>query len=311
MTTATFTKTIDYRASGSATTPGASGRRGHLVMRGIEKRFTGTGGHAIGGIDLECKPGEFVVVVGPSGCGKSTLLNIAAGMVKQDAGTVHLDGVQTNGPAPERAMVFQDHGLFPWLTAEQNIGFGLKMAGVSRDEQKARVASALEMVHLSHSAKKLVHQLSGGMKQRVAIARALVMEPAVLLMDEPFAALDAQTRTLLHEQLQELWLVTNKTILFVTHSVGEAVRLADRIVVLHAHPGRIRRQIEVSLAHPRNFDSPDITELVRLVRREIEDEVTRVNQQLRGVDPDQEADHWKPAAPDDVGGSSVDVGGGI
>src|SRR5205807_5940194 len=136
-----------------------------------------------------------------------------------------------------------------------------------------RVASALKMVHLTHSRAKLIHELSGGMRQRVAIARALVMDPAVLLMDEPFASLDAQTRTLLHEQLQEIWCQSHKTILFVTHSVGEAVRLADRIIVLHSHPGRIRRVIDVQLGHPRAFDSADISALANLVRSEIEDEV--------------------------------------
>src|SRR3954468_20941389 len=143
-----------------------------------------------------------------------------------------LDGKPVDGPGPDRAMVFQEHGLFPWLTAAQNIGFGLKMGGVPRREREGRVGAGLEMVHLTHSGHKHPHELSGGMKQRVAIARALVMDPRVLLMDEPFAAVDAQTRTLLHEQLQELWGQTKKTILFVTHSVGEAVRLADRIVVL-------------------------------------------------------------------------------
>jgi NitT/TauT family transport system ATP-binding protein len=201
-------------------------------------------------------------------------------------------------------MVFQDHGLFPWLTAAQNIGFGLKMAGVPRAALQERVEAALEMVHLRRSGNKLVHELSGGMRQRVAIARALVMDPAVLLMDEPFAALDAQNRTLLHEQLQELWVATQKTVLFVTHSVGEAVRLGDRVIVLHAHPGRIRREFRVALPHPRNFDSPEISQLVHLVRREIEDEVNRVNAQT-----DQEL--WKPQTPDDLDRHSVDLGGGI
>ena len=150
------------------------------------------------------------VVVGPSGCGKSTLLNVAAGMLRPDAGTVKLDGQPVMGPGPQRAMVFQEHGLFPWLTALQNVEFGLKMAGISPKERHQRAADALAMVHLSNSAGKLVHELSGGMRQRVAIARALVMDPAVLLMDEPFASLDAQTsRTLpLHEQLQDLWVRT-------------------------------------------------------------------------------------------------------
>src|SRR5688572_18552158 len=203
-------------------------------------------------------------------------------MIKADGGTVALDGRPVSAPGPDRAMVFQDHGLFPWLTAEQNIEFGLKMAGMTKSERRDRVQDALKMVHLTNSGGKLVHELSGGMRQRVAIARALVMDPAVLLMDEPFAALDAQTRTLLHEQLQELWIETRKTILFVTHSVGEAVRLADRIIILHAHPGRIRREVRVDLPHPRNYDSPLISELVSLVRREIEDEVNRINAQVDG-----------------------------
>ncbi|MGB7159215.1 MAG: ABC transporter ATP-binding protein [Tepidisphaeraceae bacterium] len=259
---------------------------------------------ALRGVSLTCEPGEFVVVVGPSGCGKSTLLNIAAGMLHADAGEVSLDGRPVEGPGPDRAMVFQDHGLFAWLSAEQNIEFGLKMLGVSKSERRDRVAAALKAVHLTNSAKKLVHELSGGMKQRVAIARSLVVDPAVLLMDEPFAALDAQTRTLLHGQLQELWLQTHKTILFVTHSVGEAVRLADRIIVLHSHPGRIRREINVDLPHPRNFDSRDISELVQVVRREIEDEVNRVN--AIGAE-----DVWKPQAAADLGAPADDVGGGI
>jgi len=279
--------------------------KGKLVLRGIDKNFNGSNVPALRGVSLTCEPGEFVVVVGPSGCGKSTLLNIAAGMLKPDAGDVALDGVPVDGPGPERAMVFQDHGLFAWLTAEQNVDFGLKMLGVSKSERRDRVAAALAAVHLTNSAKKLVHELSGGMKQRVAIARSLVVNPKVLLMDEPFAALDAQTRTLLHAQLQELWLKTHKSIVFVTHSVGEAVRLADRIVVLHAHPGRIRREIRVSLPHPRDFDSRDISELAHVVRREIEDEVNRVN--AIGGQPDV----WKPQAPGHLGAPADDVGSGI
>jgi len=255
-------------------------------------------------IQLVCEPGEFVVVVGPSGCGKSTLLNIAAGMVRPDAGRAVLDGKGVWEPSPQRAMVFQEHGLFPWLTAYENIEFGLKMTGVPKSERRDRVSAALNLIHLSKSGHKRPHELSGGMKQRVAIARALVLDPAVLLMDEPFAALDAQTRTLLHGQLQELWLQTHKTVLFVTHSVGEAVRLADRIIVMHSHPGRIRRELQVALPHPRNFDSPDITELVRLVRKEIEDEVNRVN--ALAAD-----DQWGSGPPADLGDPACMLGDGI
>jgi NitT/TauT family transport system ATP-binding protein len=290
-------------------TPQHANQRGRLVLSNIDKNFDGSNVPALRGVSITTQPGEFVVVVGPSGCGKSTLLNVAAGMLKPDKGTASLDGTPITGPGPDRAMVFQEHGLFPWLTALQNVEFGLKMANVPRRDRRERAENALKMVHLSNSSEKLVHELSGGMRQRVAIARALVMDPAVLLMDEPFASLDAQTRTLLHEQLQDLWCRTRKTILFVTHSVGEAVRLADRIIVLHAHPGRVRRQILVPLQHPRDFDSKQITELVHLVRTEIEEEVNRVNAAL--ANPALEKDFWKPETASDLGSHSGDMGGGI
>jgi NitT/TauT family transport system ATP-binding protein len=299
--------TVDPPTALQASPPGlapGSVAHGHLRIAKVTRYFNGSPTHGVEDITLECAPGEFVVVVGPSGCGKSTLLNIAAGMLAPDSGTVSLDGKPITGPGPDRTMVFQDHSLFPWLTASQNVEFGLKMAGMGRSERRDRTEVALKLVHLSGSAGKLIHELSGGMRQRVAIARAMVMDPAVLLMDEPFAALDAQTRTLMHAQLQELWGQTRKTILFVTHSVGEAVRLADRIIVLNAHPGRIRREVCVDLPHPRNFDSPNITDLVRLVRKEIEDEVNRVNR------PTADSD-WFPAPPPDLDGDSGVLGGGI
>jgi NitT/TauT family transport system ATP-binding protein len=288
----------------SALTKATEPTRGHLVLQDIDKNFPGSTVPALRGVNITIAPGEFVVVVGPSGCGKSTLLNIAAGMLKPDSGNAVLDGKPITGPGPDRAMVFQDHGLFPWLSALANVEFGLKMAGVAKRERQDRAAEALKMVHLGNSSGKLIHELSGGMRQRVAIARALVMNPAVLLMDEPFAALDAQTRTLLHEQLQDVWCRTRNTILFVTHSVGEAVRLADRIIVLHAHPGRVRRQILVPMQHPRDFDSKQVTELVSLVRLEIEEEVNRVNAAMA-------SDFWKPEASDDLGPGPGDMGGGI
>jgi NitT/TauT family transport system ATP-binding protein len=305
LTVASSDVSADAPVTGSTFPAIASGRPrvGRLEMRGISKRFGTTDVAALQNITLDCKPGEFVVVVGPSGCGKSTLLNIAAGVARPDAGTAMLDGKLILSPGPDRTMVFQDHGLFPWLTAWQNVEFGLKMARVPKAERKERVDAALRMVHLIGSGKKLVHELSGGMRQRIAIARAMVMNPAVLLMDEPFAALDAQTRTLLHHQLQELWYRSQKTILFVTHSVGEAVRLADRIIVLHAHPGRIRKEICVELPHPRKFDSSDINELAKVVRKEIEDEVNRVNALSE--------DSWKPDPAYHLGSSADDLGGGI
>ncbi len=277
---------------------------GRLVLDGISKRFVNSSAHTLRDFSLKTDPGEFVVVVGPSGCGKTTLLNIAAGMTRPDSGTATLDGKLIRHPGPDRAMVFQDHGLFPWLTAMQNVEFGLKMKGVGANERTERAAAALKMVHLGGSEKKLVHELSGGMRQRVAIARALVMNPAVLLMDEPFAALDAQTRTLLHHQLQLLWCQTRKTVLFVTHSVGEAVRLADRVIVLSAHGRGIRKIIDVQLPHPRMFDSPDINELAKQVRKEIEDEVNRVNALAA-------EDSWQPQKIADLGSVAGDMGSGI
>jgi NitT/TauT family transport system ATP-binding protein len=265
---------------GSISTASAPDRPGRLVLDAVCKRFDGSEQPAIDGISITCEPGEFVVVVGPSGCGKTTLLNLAAGLVTPDSGRVSLDGKPISAPAPDRAIVFQSHGLFPWLTAQQNVEFGLKMRGTAKQERTDRAADALRRVHLWHSRDKFPHQLSGGMRQRVSIARALVLEPAVLLMDEPFAALDAQTRLLLHEQLQELWMATRKTVLFVTHSVSEALRLADRVVVLHAHPGRIRREFFLGLPHPRDPDSADVAAVARRIRKEIEDEVNRVNARL-------------------------------
>ena len=278
--------------------------RGRLALTGIDKTFGAERDAAIREIDLACEPGEFVVVVGPSGCGKSTLLNVAAGMIRPDRGTVTLDDRRVRGPGPERAMVFQEHGLFPWLTAAENIEFGLKMAGVARSERDERVQAALRQVRLPDAGKRLVHELSGGMRQRVAIARAMVMDPAVLLMDEPFASLDAQTRTMLHQELQDLWCNTNKTILFVTHSVGEAVRLADRVVVMHTSPGRIRKEIPIELSHPRNFDGHEVTELVHLVRTEIEEEVKRAHPERAHAEADG------PAAGD-LAASRGPVGDGL
>jgi NitT/TauT family transport system ATP-binding protein len=285
----------------TATMPNS--RRGLVRLNDVSKRFPGSDIAALSHVTLECRAGEFVVVVGPSGCGKTTLLNVAAGMVAPDEGSVQLDGRPVHSPGPELAMVFQDHGLFPWLTARQNVSFGLKMAGIGKRERDQRALDALRMVHLATSGDKLTHELSGGMRQRVAIARALVMDPAVLLMDEPFAALDAQTRTLLHQQLQELWCQTKKTILFVTHSVGEAVRMADRIVVLNAHPGRIRSEFTVDLPHPRRPDSPALSDLARRVRKEIEDEVNRVNSAAE--------EFWKPKTGDDLDSAPGGMGDGI
>jgi NitT/TauT family transport system ATP-binding protein len=256
--------------------------RGRLEIKSLSKFFGRSRSEAVYDINLKIEPGEFVVIVGPSGSGKSTILNMVAGLLKSDEGEVILDGARCGGPGPDRALVFQDHGLFPWLTAAQNVEFGLKMVGIHRDLRQQAVRQALQTIQLEHVADKLIHELSGGMRQRLSIARALVMNPAVLLMDEPFSGVDAMTRLFLHDQMQKLYLNPRKTVLFVTHSVGEAVRLGDRIIVLHARPGRIRREIKVDLPRPRKFDSPEVREIVEEVRSEIIAEVLRVHAELGG-----------------------------
>jgi NitT/TauT family transport system ATP-binding protein len=259
---------------------------------------------ALDGVNLQVMDGEFVAIVGPSGCGKTTFLSVVDGLIAATGGRVLVDGEVVTRPGPDRAVVFQDASLLPWRTVLGNVRYGLECLGARGGEADARAGKLIALVGLSGFEHHYPHELSGGMQQRVGIARALVHEPALLLMDEPFAALDAQTRTLLHGQLQEIWTETKKTILFVTHSVGEAVRLADRIVVLHAHPGRIRREIPVQLAHPRDFDSDDIADIVRGVRKEIEDEVNRVNAEMA-------EEYWNHQESVDLAGDTGMLGDGI
>ena len=273
-----------------------------ISIQGVDRRFGAF--VALRQVNLEITHGEVHVLLGPSGCGKTTLLRMIAGFEQPDAGRILHAGQPVLGPEPRRGFVFQENVHFPWRTVIRNVEFGLEMGGMQEGPRRARAQEFLKLVGLDGFGDFFPSQISGGMKQRMVLATVLANDPAALLMDEPFAALDAQTRTLLHAQLQELWIQTHKTILFVTHSVGEAVRLADRIVILHAHPGRIRREVDVALPHPRNFDSPDITELVRLVRKEIEDEVNRVNAEMA-------EDRWKPAPSGGVADAVGDLGGGI
>ena len=234
-----------------------------LSLEGVTKRFTGRSGEvlALEDIWLDVQDGEFLVLVGPSGCGKSTLLNVIAGLDPADAGRVLEDGRPVSGPGRDRSVVFQDGALFPWLTAQKNVEFGLKQMRIPARERAEKASYFLNLVHLSRFRDSFPHELSGGMRQRVAIARALAPDPEVLLMDEPFAALDAQTREDLHGQLTELWERTGKTIVFVTHNVREAVTLGDRVVVLSARPGRVRAVIPVPLARPRFLDDVDVARL--------------------------------------------------
>jgi NitT/TauT family transport system ATP-binding protein len=231
---------------------------------------------ALDDIDLRIAPGEFVCIVGPSGCGKSTLLRILAGLTPPSGGTIRVDAP---GWAVENAMVFQDSGLFPWMNVEANVRFGLMTRGVPAAEAAARVEAALKLVGLAKFRRHYPHQLSGGMRQRSAIARAFVTDPAMLLMDEPFAALDAQNRVILQAELVRLWEETRKTVIYVTHSIEEALSLGDRTVVMTAQPGRIKKIIDVPFPHPRNLmtlsASPEFGKLKLDIWRVLEDEVTR------------------------------------
>jgi NitT/TauT family transport system ATP-binding protein len=251
-----------------------------IRIHGISKRFAMRGGliSALEDISLEINDGEFICIVGPSGCGKTTLLNIIVGLENPDQGHIHMDGHEIKGPGPGRVIMFQESALFPWLTVVQNIEFGLKMNGVPDMERNEIALKQLGLVGLSGFKDAYVHELSGGMKQRVALARALAMDPEVLLMDEPFASLDAQTRDRLHLELQQIWMKTKKTIVFVTHNVSEAGCLGDRVVVLTYRPGRIKKQFKVDRPRPRHYRTePELATITSKVLEELQGEVDKAD----------------------------------
>jgi NitT/TauT family transport system ATP-binding protein len=233
-----------------------------LEVRQLGKRFQSAQGEveALRGIDFSVRRREFVCVIGPSGCGKSTLIRILAGLENHSSGDVLLDGKPVKGPGQERGMVFQGYSLFPWLTVKKNVMFGPQMNGRGNDESERDARMWLELVGLEKFADAYPHQLSGGMRQRVAIARALINQPRILLMDEPFGALDAQTRSKMQSHLIDIWRNVDVTVLFITHDLDEAIYLADRILVLKAHPGEVQEVIEVPVPRPRSpgqFNSPE------------------------------------------------------
>ena len=230
---------------------------------------------ALGGINLTVNDGEFVCIVGPSGCGKSTLLRIIAGMEIQEEGEILFDGKPITGIGPERIMVFQEGALFPWLKVSDNVEFGLKMAGVPKNERTEISRRYLDMMQLTNFADSYTYQLSTGMKQRVAIARALVMDPDVLLMDEPFAALDAQTRDLLLVEMQLIWAKTKKTILFVTHNVSEAVVLGSKVVVFSGRPAVIKKEMAIKYRRPRVPEDEGLTKYQQDILAELRPEVKK------------------------------------
>jgi NitT/TauT family transport system ATP-binding protein len=254
-------------------------RRGAAIeIAGLRKEYSSGPARvvALDDIDLRIAPGEFVCIVGPSGCGKSTLLRILAGLDRQSAGTIK---IEAKGWAVENAMVFQDSGLFPWMRVEPNVRFGLMTRGVPAAEASRRVEAALKLVGLTKFRNHFPHQLSGGMRQRSAIARAFVTDPSMLLMDEPFAALDAQNRTILQAELVRIWERTRKTVVYVTHSIEEALLLGDRTVVMTAQPGRIKQIIDVPFPHPRDLlalsATPEFGRLKLDIWRVLEEEVMR------------------------------------
>ncbi|HEY5737389.1 MAG TPA: ABC transporter ATP-binding protein, partial [Nitrososphaeraceae archaeon] len=229
--------------------------------------------NAIENIDLAVNDGEFVCLVGPSGCGKSTLLNILAGLDNPTKGQVVLNGRPISATGPDRIMVFQENALFPWMKVIDNVEFGLKIAKVEKIKRREIAMQYLDMMQLTKYAEAYVYQLSGGMKQRVSIARALVLDPEVLLMDEPFAALDSQTRDLLLVELQLIWAKTNKTIIFVTHNIIESVCLGDRVVVFTNRPGKIKKNIKIDYRRPRLTEDDNLKDFQRQVLYELKSEM--------------------------------------
>ncbi|MGO4714110.1 ABC transporter ATP-binding protein [Bradyrhizobium sp. 2TAF24] len=245
---------------------------------GPPRRFT-----ALDDITLDVHPGEFLAIVGPSGCGKSTLLDLLGGLTTPSSGRILLDGKPITGPARDRGIVFQQYALFPWRTAIQNVEFGLEVAGLSAVERRARAQHYLDLVNLAAFANRYPHELSGGMKQRVAIARSLAYDPEVLLMDEPFAALDAQTREQLQAELLRIWRATGKTIVFITHGIDEAIVLGQRVAVMTARPGRIKQIIDIPETLRGDSDDVRALPLFGEVRHQVwtllRDEVLRTQQE--------------------------------
>jgi NitT/TauT family transport system ATP-binding protein len=232
---------------------------------------------ALRDFNLEVGKGEFVSIVGPSGCGKSTFLNLLLGLIKPDSGEMKLDGAPIAGPGQERAMVFQEFGLLPWRTVRANVELGLELKGISSPERAERATELIKLVGLKDFERRYPHELSGGMKQRVGLARALATEPEVLLMDEPFAALDAQTRDLMQTELLEIWERTKKTVLFVTHSIEEAAYLSDRVIVMTARPGRAKETLKIQLDRPRDYEmrlTPQFNEIKSRIWDVLKEELT-------------------------------------
>ncbi len=277
----------------------------NLSIQKVMKEFETRQGKllALQETSLEIESGEFLCFVGPSGCGKTTLLNLVAGLETPSRGEIRSNGQKITGPGSDRVVIFQEAALFPWLNVIQNVEFGLVgRMGAGRRRDIAR--TFLNLVHLGRFETSYVHELSGGMKSRVALARALALNPSILLMDEPFAALDAQTRDLLHEELQEIWQRTRQTILFVTHNVREAVRLGNRVLVFTARPGSIKKEFRIELPRPRDINSAGVLSYAQQIQRELREEIEKVLKE----EVDRE---WTLKKADFLRPAGIDLGSGI
>jgi sulfonate transport system ATP-binding protein len=264
--------------------PSSDGQAAKLSARGVTKTFRNARGDvvsALGEVNLDIAPGEFVCLIGPSGCGKTTLLNLFAGLDRPDTGAISMDGAPVTGPGPDRTVLFQDPALFPWLSVVANVKFALELIGIPKDEREERAMHWLRRVHLGRFANAQPHELSGGMRSRAALARALACQPEVLLADEPFAALDAQTREILQRELQEVWLETRNTFVFVTHNVREAVFLADRVVLMSAPPGTFVAEHRITAPRPREYEDVLLSKVVVDVHDHLLKEVEKVVERER------------------------------
>ncbi len=257
-----------------------------VVLKRVHKSFEQKGQRVqvLRDVNFTIENGEFVCVLGPSGCGKSTLISLIAGLEFPESGEVFVDSKKVEGTSSDRLVVFQEAALFPWLSVLENVEFGLKIKGVSERERRAKALEVIKTVHLSRFVNAHPHQLSGGMRQRAAIARALVLDPKILLMDEPFAALDAQTRQMLMEELQEIWRRTKKTVLFVTHNVREATFLADRVLEMSARPATIKRDHSIPFARPRHEQDPNLLVVQTKIMASLKDEIEKVAKQELDTD---------------------------
>ena len=260
-----------------------------LSVRGVSKSYVSTRGERIQALDdisFDVAPGEFVCLIGPSGCGKSTLLNLVAGLERPDGGEIWINDRPVTQPGPDRAVLFQEPSLFPWMTVLGNVEFALQLVGVPKEERAERAMTWLRKVHLTRFAHAQPHELSGGMRQRAALARALAARPEVLLGDEPFGALDAQSREILQQELQQVWSEAGNTFVFVTHNVREAVFLADRVIVMSARPGTLLAEYRITAPRPRTFEDVLLTKVVVDVHDNLAKEVERAALDTEGDEPD-------------------------